>query len=174
MWVANRSALAHNAACLSASESRMWSSLGSLLRNKQLKNAFFSWSLGQRRSISARRSKGLWVARGGRLKSCSTRWMSVSWYAANRRRRSFVYGFAGSGSASTGQKTISRYCPFKVVITPLMQAVVGWLGRSAMQLSRAGSWVPLTGSKQWEWRGRWSMFSGLSDWGDRSDFFCFF
>jgi hypothetical protein len=53
VWVANRSALAHNAACLSASESRMWTSLGSLLWNKQLKKAFFSWPLGQRRSISA-------------------------------------------------------------------------------------------------------------------------
>ncbi len=103
----------------SASESRMGSSLGSLLRNKQLKKAFFSWPLGQRRSISARSSNGFWAAK---LKSCSTRWMSVSCCAANRRRRSFVYVFARSGSASTSRKTISRYCPFNVVITPLMQS----------------------------------------------------
>ena len=37
---------------------RMRSSLGSLLRNKQLKKALFSWPLGQSRSISASSSDG--------------------------------------------------------------------------------------------------------------------
>ncbi len=161
--MANRSALAHNAACLFASESRMWSSLGSLFRNKQLKKAFFSWPLGERRSLSARSSNGFWAAR---LKSCSTRWMSVSWCAANRRRRSSVYGFAGSGSASASQKTISRYCPFKVVITPSMQSSGRLVGKECSSLAMAGSRVPLTGSEQWErrWRGKCLV---VSDWGDR-------
>jgi hypothetical protein len=43
----------------------MRSSLGSLFKNKQLKKAFFSLPLGQRRSISARSSDGFWLANGG-------------------------------------------------------------------------------------------------------------
>ncbi len=53
-------------------QSRMWSSLGSLLRSKQLKKLLFSWPLGQKCSTSARSSNGFWAVRGGRLKSCST------------------------------------------------------------------------------------------------------
>jgi hypothetical protein len=45
---------------ISTSESRMQSSLGSLLRNKQLKKALFSWPSGQRRGNSASSSHGKW------------------------------------------------------------------------------------------------------------------
>ncbi len=75
LWAVNRPAMAPNAclSSISASKSKMCSSLGSLLRNKQLKKALFSWRLGERRSISARSSDSFWAVRDGRLKSCSTR-----------------------------------------------------------------------------------------------------
>ncbi len=67
LWAANRSALAPNAclSAISASKSKMRSSLGSLLRNKQFKKVLFSWPLGQRHSISTRSSDGFWVAWDG-------------------------------------------------------------------------------------------------------------
>jgi hypothetical protein len=44
--------------------------------------------LGRGANISVRSSDGFWEARGGRMKSCSTHWMSVNWCAANMRQRS--------------------------------------------------------------------------------------
>ncbi len=84
---------------MSASESKMRSFLGILLKNRQLKTALLFLPLGEKTNHLR---PLFWKLLGGAiaavdLKATPTRSMSVSWWLVSRGRRSSVYSAAGSG-----------------------------------------------------------------------------